>query len=390
MVFDSGRYMRKMLLATFGLAATAYGTTSGAGAQQLPPAAAGSVGSLSIAGGALPVTADSAVPMRAGSQFQAPPLVGPSSILPTSQTGDLVAADAPSQPSSLNQTTQQIDLAPVRLPERGNAYGNFQSFRTSVLYKLPAKMYFDVNVENSLRLETNVFNTLRRNRADMVYRINPNVTVGYALNRKTRVAANYFFLRDQYDINNKLMSRNYQSVGFRADRDFYINPRTSATASLFARELFVPAYRQVSDILPSLSVVRRVGNRGALYSNVLGQIRWRDVFGRYQEFDQFYSLGGVYRTPKWTFLMDTTLVNSFGKRAVRLGPNNSVIVMTMEAGRRIHPMVPITLFARAEPIFNIGANQAPGFAGFNFRMYGGIRAEISKPAIFPVKLKNLK
>lgn len=386
MAFNSGRYIRKASLAVFGLAATAYATTAGAAAQQLPPTT-GQLGSMMPVPDSSLSVSGATVPMRDGA-FQAPPLVGPSSILPN-HAADLVAADATS-PSSLNQTTQQIDLAPVRLPERGNAVGNFQSFRTSVLYKLPAKMYLDVNVENSLRLETNVFNTLRNNRADMVYRVNPNITVGYALNRKTRVAANYFFLRDQYDINNKLMSRNYQSVGFRADRDFYINPRTSATASIFMRELFVPAYRQVSDILPSLSVVRRVGDRGAIYSNILGQIRWRDVFGRYQEFDQFYSLGGVYRTPKWTFLMDTTLVNSFGKRAVRLGPNNSVIVMTMEAGRRIHPMVPVTLFARAEPIFNIGANQAPGFAGFNFRMYGGIRAEVSKPAIFPVKLKNLQ
>lgn len=346
-------YQRKLLLAILGFGATAAATTSAVSAQH----------------------------------FSAPPLVGNSAALPNNAR-DVLAADTHGAPTGFSQTTNQVDLAPVRLPERGSAYGNYQSLRTSVLYKLPAKMFFDVNCENSLRLETNIFNTLRDNKADMIYRVNPNVTVGYALNRKTRFSANYFFLRDQYTRNDEVMSRNYQSVGLRADRDWVISPKTSATTSLFMRELFVPGYGPLSDVLPSVSVVRRVGSRGALYSNILGQVRFRDVFGRYQEFDQFYSLGGVYRTPKWTFLMDTTLVNNFGKRAVRLGPNSSVIVMTLEAGRRVHPVVPVTVFARAEPIFNIGANQAPGFAGFNFRMFGGIRAEISKPAIFPVKLRT--
>jgi hypothetical protein len=36
----------------------------------------------------------------------------------------------------------------------------------------------------------------------------------------------------------------------------------------------------------------------------------------------------------------------------------------------------------------MGANSSPGLAGFNFRLYGGLRAEISKPAIFPTKLAS--
>lgn len=368
MALELAATMRKLYIATLGFAATAAATTVSVNAQEAP----------------IHVASTQVGPTQVGN-FQVPPLLGPSASLPNHAT-EIAAAD-PAGPG-FAPTTTEVDLAPVRLPERGSAYGNYQTLRTSVLYKLPAKMFFDANCENSLRLETNIFNTLRDNKADMIYRVNPNVTLGYAINRKTRVSANYFFLRDQYTRNDQVMSRNYQSVGFRADRDFVINPKTSATASIFARELFVPGYRQVSDVIPSVSVVRRVGQRGAIYTNILGQVRWRDVFGRYQEFDQFYSLGGIYRTPKWTFLMDTTCINNFGKRAVRLGPNNTVIVMTLEAGRRVHPMVPVTVFCRAEPIFNIGANQAPGFAGVNFRIFGGIRAEISKPAIFPVKLRK--
>jgi hypothetical protein len=153
----------------------------------------------------------------------------------------------------------------------------------------------------------------------------------------------------------------------------------------FARELFITDQPELNDWIPSVVLVRRAGTSAVIYGSILGQIRFRKVLGRYQEFDQFYSVGGIYRKRAWIFTGDCTFISNFGKRALRFGPNNYNFILTLEAARQISPRLPLAAFVRVEPIFNIGANQAQGFAGVNVRVFGGIRAEISKPAIFPVK-----
>jgi hypothetical protein len=220
----------------------------------------------------------------------------------------------------------------------------------------------------------------------------PNITAGWALTKNTRVAANYFFFRDQYDLRNSRLSRNIHSVGGRLDHDIHINDKTTLTLGLFQRVLFINTVRQKNiqfhDTIPSATITRRVGSTGVIYGSVMGQIRFQDPYSNFQEGDQFYSIGGVCRKGAWSFLGDTTLVTNFGNSKMRFGPDNQVIIMTGEAGRRISRRFPITAFVRVEPIFNMGAKNSPGYAGFNYRVFGGFRTEISKPPIFPIKLKG--
>lgn len=320
----------------------------------------------------------------------------------TSQLNDISASQQnladPLMPASIAQSvskpddTQQLDLTPIRIPERGAAFSNFDSYKAKMLYKLPARMFFSGVCENSLRLETNVFQTSRNPQADLVYRVLPNLTVGYAVTRRTRVASNFFFFRDQYASKDNVLSRNIYSVGLRADHDFTLNDKTTMTASLFCRELFFNLQNAstppLSDIIPSAVVVRRVGQHGAVYGSVMGQVRFQKMLDRFQEFDQFYSVGYVLRKSPWVFTTDCTFLTNFGNSNLRGGNNNQVFVLTGEVARQLHRNIPLSAFVRAEPIFNMGANSSPGLAGFNFRLYGGLRAEVSKPAIFPTKLAS--
>ncbi len=282
------------------------------------------------------------------------------------------------------QNQDELDLAPVKLPERTSANFQTNQFQTGLLYKLPARMFFLSSTENSLRCETNVLQTLHRNRADMIYRCLPNVTVGYALTKTTRVAANYFYLRDQYTRNSHFLSRNIHSIGFQINQDIPISPKTNVTLGFMGRQLLLSRFQPLSDLLPSVQVTRRVGSRGVIYGGVLGQIRFRNTLGKFQEGDQFYNVGGIYRTPRWQFLWDNTFITNFGNRKLRFGPNNQNMIMTLQADYRVSPKLPLIAFVRAEPIFNIGANQAIGFAGFNFRIFGGLRVDLSKAPVFPV------
>lgn len=306
---------------------------------------------------------------------------------PADAAGGTAVASAPAD-SAAGQLP--IELAPVKLPERRSASEVFQGFQRGILYNLPSRMFMNSSVENSVRLETNVYQKLHHNRADFIYRPAPSVTLGYALTRKTRVAANYFFIRDQYTRNDTPLSRNINSVGMRLDQDIRLTEKTTATVGIMDRWLFVSHSRWFNDVLPSLSVTRPVGYRGFIYGSVIGQLRWYDEFKTMQEGDVFYSFGGVYRRGPWVLSSDTTFLSNFRKRKPA-GPNSEMFILTLEAARRINPRLPLPLYAfvRAQPIFNIGANQATGFAGYNFRLYGGLRLEMNKPAIFPVKLARL-
>lgn len=321
-----------------------------------------------------------------------------SNSLPGSEIGGAKQSADPLMPGSIAQSVskpddiQQLDLTPIRIPERGAAFSNFDSYKARMLYRLPARMFFSGVCENSLRLETNVFQTSSNPQADLVYRVLPNLTVGYALTRKTRVSSNFFFFRDQYASRDTQLSRNIYSVGLRADHDFTINDKTTMTAGLFCRELFFNLHNAstppLSDIIPSAVVVRRVGQHGAVYGSVMGQVRFQKMIDRFQEFDQFYSVGYVLRKSPWLFTTDCTFLTNFGNSNLRGGNNNQVFVLTGEIARQLHRNIPLAAFVRAEPIFNMGANSSPGLAGFNFRLYGGLRAEVSKPAIFPTKLAS--
>lgn len=311
---------------------------------------------------------------------------------PDQNIADAPRAIAQGRPIGRDNDFVPIDLTPVRLPERVSTFNNYENFKAQALYKLPGRVFFNASVENSLRFEANTFQTNRHYLSDMIYRVLPNVTAGYALTKKTRVAANYFFFRDQYDLRSSRLSRNIHSVGGRIDHDIPINEKTMLSVGVFSRALFIQTANAPNidfyDIIPSATITRRAGMNGVVYGSVLGQLRFRDPFSNFQEGDQFYSLGGIWRKGPWSFLGDSTLVTNFGNSNLRGGPNNQVIILTGEVGRRIHPHLPVTAFVRAEPIFNMGANTTPGFSGFNFRIFGGIRAEVSKPPIFPIKLKG--
>ncbi|HEY9776722.1 MAG TPA: hypothetical protein V6C81_23365 [Planktothrix sp.] len=320
--------------------------------------------------------------------------VPPGAALPSADQATLslpIAQSADTQPAQATPGQDQprpADLTPVQLPERGPQFTNFSTFETNALYKLPSRMFFSTICDNSLRLETNVYQTEDNYRQDMIYRVFPDVLAGYALTDKTRVAANYFFFRDQYTTKESL-SRNIHSIGLRVDHDINLTDRTTLTPSFFGRALLTDlndqASHELTDLIPGVTLSHRVGYADVVYAAVLGQLRWQNMFIQFQEGDQFYSIGSVMRRNLWTFWTDLTLASNFGKVRLRDGQNNQVIIMTLEAARQLSRKYPLSVYVQAQPIFNIGAS-SPGYAGVNFRVFGGLRVALSKPAIFPVKL----
>ncbi len=286
-------------------------------------------------------------------------------------------------------SSQPIDLTPVPLPKSTPASESMRLFNTTALYYLPPKLFFNLYTENSLRYENNVFQTRSHALGDMIYRVYPDMTLGYALNRKTRISANYFMYRDNYGWHAHSLDRTVHSLSLRADRDFYLSPTTVLTTSVSGRQLFITRARDLSDIMPQATVVHRVGAYGAVYGSVIGQLRFQHTLGRWQEGDQFYSIGAIYKKPMWRALADFTWIDLFGDPRQRFGvQSNHQAVITLEAGRRVSQVIPLVAFLRVQPIFNVGEEKKAGFAPFDLRLFTGVRLELAKPAIFPVKLRS--
>lgn len=286
-----------------------------------------------------------------------------------------------------------IDLTPVKIPGRGGGqFGQFENFRATALYRLPGRLFFSNTMENSLRFESNIFQTNRKQKQDGIYRLLPNTTIGWAFTKKLRASVNHFYLQDQYFDKSGLLTRYINSVGPQVNYDVPLGQRGNITLGAFWRHLFISTRNQpgvyFNDILPSVVMSRRFGQGGVGYFSTVGQIRFREVFSQFQEGDQFYSAGGLWRKGKWTLWGDTTLVTNFGNSRLRGGRNNQVIILTLQAARRLHSVIPVSAFVRCEPIFNMGAKGDPGFSGVNVRIFGGILTEFNKAPIFPIKLKS--
>ncbi|MDX2107157.1 MAG: hypothetical protein SFY67_12215 [Candidatus Melainabacteria bacterium] len=316
---------------------------------------------------------------------------------------------AQSVPTDVTNENQQVDLVPTNIPRRTPAFNRMSEHQIRLYQTLPRKLFFSSVLENSLRLETNVFQTSPKESSDMIYRVLPNTTIGYEIAKNTQIYSNYFFLRDQYTDFSPLLNRNFHSIGFGLNRTFELpKQRGSLILGLLGRGLFATLDKFpgsfFNDYLPSITY-QRAFNRGDhshyIYASVFGQLRFREMAARFQEGDIFYTAGHIYRHRGWAFLNNITLASNFGSQKIRQGPDTQIIILEHELSRQISRRFSwLQTFIRAQEIFNMGAGNVPftpgavdnavypGFSGVNCRVFAGIRATVFKAALPEVKLKG--
>lgn len=268
---------------------------------------------------------------------------------------------------------------------------------------LPARLYFNLSSEPSYRMETNPYQAPRNARqfidTTQAFRIQNTATLGYALARKTRISAQYFHLTDEFDDFTRFkLDSTVQSVGVTLEQDLWQNRHWSVRSSLAARQLFAPNRQASGDIIPSLTAIRGIGNHGYGYANAALDIN-RGNFAIGNSVDRLihmYTLGLGYQIPfdtarTWQKPLKGTSVSlsstySFTKAihpARYTSDHYQNIIVTGEVARQVSRHMPVQLFIRAEPVFNFGQEIASiGISGFNFRLFGGLRASLNKAPVF--------
>ncbi len=308
-----------------------------------------------------------------------------------------VQADVPSlAPISLPEVTPLPSLYPTDVTHVGiNREQELlrPGFTYYLFQKLPSNLWFNITAEESLRFESNVFFTKNHPRRDYVFRSMPNISLGYEGWKGINIYTNYFVIKDIFGQYPKLTFPTTQSLSLGLRRDFTINQRTTFQLDCQARELWQSTRLRQFDYLPGMTLTRFVGTHGVLFFNSILQLRGGQPFvAPTREIDPFYTLGFVYTKGQWMFSNVGTLVTNFRHPPFNdsIPPvSNNSIIYDFEISHPVPKMPYLVSFIRAEPIWNWHSHNYPGISGFDFRLFGGIRLTLAKPA-YHTSIESLK
>ncbi|MBX9879402.1 MAG: hypothetical protein K2Y22_13155 [Candidatus Obscuribacterales bacterium] len=293
----------------------------------------------------------------------------------------LVAAAPAGDVVPFNPTVLPTDVNPEMFT--GERSMMSRDLQYAILKRLPSRMWFNMVTEASQRLETNVFFTSNKPRQDYVFRILPNLSLGYNVFSKTAVYCNWFLIKDVFADHWQLSKPVTQSLSLGFRQDIPLFKKTNLQFDFQARELWQAPHFQQADLLPAINLTQIVKPNFVLFGSSLMQLRSHYYFqGAKREIDPFWSWGFLYRRGMWNFTATSTYVANFRNKTAIPPINNQSMICDFELSRPVSKKTPgIVTFIRAEPVWNWGApGNPPGLSGFDFRLFSGIRVAVNKPA----------
>jgi hypothetical protein len=276
------------------------------------------------------------------------------------------------------------DVTPIGLGQERELLRPGLAFR--IFQKMPERLWFNVTTEVSQRLETNVFFTNGNRYDDYVFRVLPNISVGYNVLDRTSIYCNYFVIKDVYTKHgNELTFPTTQSLSLGLRQDVPLGRKTSLQLDFQARELWQTAHLHQADFLPGITVTHIARPDTVLFGNMQLQLRGREYFvAPTREIDPFYTVGAVYRKGQWVFSATDTFITNFRSPPFHNSvprQGNVSMIADFELSHPISKKLPgVVGFLRAEPIWNWRSNNTPGLSGFDFRFFSGLRLAFGKPS----------
>lgn len=312
-----------------------------------------------------------------------------------------------SRPSTVLPT----DTAPIPIQTEKTRLG--ESLKLRLFQKLPAPFYFSGTVESSFRIETNVFQfpsrsailrkfapdglenlspegaqavqgLLDRSYAeDVVFRVSPNLTAGWALTQNTHLFVNYYCLRDKLFKNNILNTTiNQVGLGIEHQRPVLKN-KAQVELQFMARELWQSSAIPVFDYIPSFTFTYYLPRNSVAYFNAIMQMRsTKFMHGPNRSITPFYTFGLAKSHGRWAFSANATMLNTFQKgfEAAFNQLDTGSWICDFEVARQVIDSLPgFQAFVRCEPVFNFAGRNLPGLSGTDVRIFFGLRMSAYKP-----------
>jgi len=302
--------------------------------------------------------------------------------LPASTDGLRLAQSNPQVPSPGVIPT---DITPIGVGQEQELFEPGLKFR--LFKRLPDRLWFTGVTEVSQRLDTNVFFTRNHYLADYAFRALPNITLGYNVFKRSSVYCNWFLIKDVYArFGNVLNPPTTQSLSLGLRQDIPLGRKTNLQLDFQARELWQAVHLRQADLIPNINVTHVFTPNVVGFGSALLQMRGKNYFVcPTRELDPFFTAGFLYRRGQWTFTAVDTFVMNFRSPPFTDSiprQSNMTMIADIELARTVSKKLPnVQAFMRIEPVWNWASQGVPGLSGFDYRMYGGLRLSLNKPAL---------
>lgn len=275
------------------------------------------------------------------------------------------------------------DITPTRVGEERELLN--PGYKFYLMQKLPPRLWFSSVTEVTNRFESNVLFTPRQPRRDYVYRVLPNITVGYNVAPNTSVYANYFLIKDVFARTGFLSNPTFMSLAGGLRHQIPLGTRSNLQADFQVRQLWQARLLRQADILPGLTFTHVFNPKLIGFVNTQLQLRSRNIWatGSFREIDPFYTVGLLGRWRNWSAIATNTLVTNYRFAQAIPSQGNFAVISDFELNRPVNKNFRgLVAFLRAEPIWNFGGRGQPGLSGFDFRIFGGIRLTATKESYY--------
>ncbi len=281
----------------------------------------------------------------------------------------------------------------------GSRASFFRPLPPNWAYKLPANFWINSTLETAQRFDSNVFQTLTGQVSDYSFRVQPRITTGWRFNNHFNPYIEYFVIKDVFVKATNFNPPTSQSLagGVKGTIWSKFNPEDKGLKKTLAydfraREWWFNSHQRQFDLIPSLiyeQILQYKSKTNHTKYSITGllQIDKRKTLdnGFTREIDPFISARIVHARGPWLASAGVTVPVDFptytgDKPRLRTG----AVIGTIDISRRLKKIPNAYIFVQGQPIWNFSDESVPGYSGFNFRLFSGLRMVFDRTPVTPV------
>lgn len=291
-----------------------------------------------------------------------------------------------------NMPTTELPTPP------GSRASYFRPWAPGWTYNLPSRLWWNSSIETAQRYDCNVFQTKSGYISDYSFRVQPRVQVGWRFNNHFEPYAEYFVIKDVHTEATNFNPPTSQSVagGVKGALWASFNPddkglHKTLSYDMRFREWWFNSHQRQYDLLPTLiyeHVLRHKSKTNHTKYDLramlqIDQRKTRDS-GTTHELDPFFSARIVHVKGKWVGSAGVTVALDY-PTYTGTDPKlkTGAVIGTIDISRQIPRHPHFYGFVQGQPIWNFSDQNVPGYSGFNFRLFSGVRMIFDRSPVTP-------